>query len=65
MDFTRLRSIRQLAEAPGSPFSEPSLRWMVFRADQIGLSPAIVRVGSRLYLDLDAFATWLEEHRGK
>jgi hypothetical protein len=38
--------------------------WLIFNAEEIGLSPAIVRVGRRVYIDVDAFNVWLKERRG-
>ena len=58
----RLRSIKELA-SPNSPFSEASLRWMVFQAEQNGLGGAIVRVGRRVLIDVDAFDEWLASGR--
>ena len=64
MDFQKLRTVRQIAETSPA-FSEASLRWYLFNSKQNGLEAAVVRVGRRLYLDLDGFNRWLEEQRGK
>lgn len=60
-----LQTVAALAAA--SPFSENSLRWFVFNAATNGLADcdAIVRVGRRVYLDVDQFEVWIEaqQHR--
>lgn len=55
-----LKTVSQYADL--SPFSEPSLRWMIFQAKANGLqaSGALVRVGRRVYLDPDKFDAWID-----
>ena len=45
-----------------SPFSENQIRWWIFNAATNGLSAqdAIIRVGRRVYIDVDAFDRWIE-----
>ena len=58
-----LRTVAQLArELPA--FEERTLRWLIFHAEDNGLSPAIFRIGRRVYIDIDRFNRWLELHRG-
>ena len=58
-DLSRLKSVAQLArEVPA--FTESSLRWLIFNAKENGLESAIVRIGRRVYLDMDAFDRWLD-----
>lgn len=58
--------------------TESAWRNLIFRADPIvdrrtgmvlnpgnGLAPAIVRLGRKVLIDLDAFDTWVEQHRGQ
>lgn len=54
-----LKTVSQFAS--GSVWSEPQLRWMIFHAASNGLadSGAIVRVGRRVYIDVEAFDGWL------
>lgn len=55
-----LKSVRDLAA--GGPFTEPQIRWLVFMEAQNGLakSGAIVRVGRRVYIDVDKFEGWID-----
>jgi hypothetical protein len=34
-------------------------RWLIFNAEENGLERAIVRVGRRVLIDVDAFNEWL------
>jgi hypothetical protein len=58
-------TIAQLAANPDYPFTEPSLRWLVFNARTNGLAAAgaITRVGRRVYINLDACDCWLDGQR--
>ena len=51
------------ALAANTPFSEGQLRWWIFTAATNGLEAAnaIVRVGRRVYIDLDRFNDWIEQ----
>jgi hypothetical protein len=55
-----LKCVRDLANA--SPFSENTLRWMIFNAASNGhdAAGAVVRVGRRVYFDVDAFDRWID-----
>jgi len=73
----RLVTVKELANTPGySCFTEASLRHLIFNArnrlnsknESIpgnGLSEAgaIIRIGRRVVIDLNAFDIWLETHR--
>jgi hypothetical protein len=47
--------------ANSSPFTVAQVRWLIFNAGSNGLSDAdaIVRVGRRVYIDIDRFDDWL------
>lgn len=62
---TQRVTIAQLAAHPNYPFSEASLRWLVFNARSNGLSSAgaITRVGRRVYINLEAFERWLDSQQ--
>lgn len=49
------------AFAADQPFSEGSVRWWIFQAKENGLEEAgaIVRIGRRVYIDVNAFDAWL------
>ena len=50
------------AVAAAGPFTQNQLRWWIFCEGQNGLadSGAVVRVGRRVYLDVDAFDRWID-----
>lgn len=57
-----MRKLQTVADmAKSGPFSEASLRWMIFNEASNGLkdSGAIVRLGRRVYLDETGFDRWL------
>jgi hypothetical protein len=47
--------------AAASPFTEGQIRWFVFNARNNGLAAAdaVVRVGRRVYIDVDKFESWI------
>lgn len=57
----QLFTVRQFAEKVPA-FSEPSIRWMVFKSQENGLaeSGAILRRGRRVLIDADKFEAWLK-----
>ena len=60
MDHTRLQTVRQLATPA---LSEAALRAYIAEAQVNGLATAIVRVGGRVFLDIDRFNAWLDVRR--
>lgn len=62
MNSVRLRTVKQVAAACPA-FSVGSLRWHIFNAESNGLRVALVKVGGRVYIDLDRFEQWLETQR--
>ncbi len=63
MSAESLRTVAQLAEELPA-FDEAAIRRLIFNAENIGLAHAIVRIGRRVYIDIDAFNRWLDERRG-
>jgi hypothetical protein len=58
------RNLQTVASlAASSPFSEGQLRWWIFIASSNGLEAAgaVVRVGRRVYIDIDRFDDWIEQ----
>jgi hypothetical protein len=56
------RNLQPVAKvASDGPFTEPQLRWWIFKAADNGLNSAgaIVRVSRRVYIDIDAFERWI------
>ncbi len=44
-------------------FTEAMVRWWIFNADENGLNKSLIKIGSRVYIDLHAFDLWLETQR--
>lgn len=44
-------------------FTESTIRWWIFNASENGLNKSLIKVGGRVYVDLQAFDIWLEEQR--
>jgi len=64
MGAASLRSVAQLAdELPA--FDKSAIRRLIFNAEENGLAPAIVRVGRRVFIDIEAFNQWLDQRRGQ
>ena len=60
------RNIRTIAEvAREGPQTEPQLRWQVFNSASNGLDEysAVVRIGRRVYLDVDRYWEWVSSGR--
>jgi hypothetical protein len=56
------RELKTVADfAASQPFGEGSVRWWIFQAKENGLerAGAIVRIGRRVYIDVNAFDAWL------
>jgi len=61
---TKLLGVRELAADPSNPFTESQIRWWIFQRTQNGFEEVTVRLGRRIYIDLEALDQWLENHRG-
>ncbi len=62
------RNLKSVADfAASTPFSEASIRWHLFNANQNGLAAhkAVVRIGRRVYIDPDAFERWIDSQQPK
>lgn len=58
------RSLKTVAQfAADSPFTEAQVRWWIFNSASNGLQPAIVRIGRRVYIDVGAFASWVDRQQ--
>ncbi len=62
MNFENLRTVAQISD--GNPaLTENTLRWWIFNSKANGLDAALVRLGRRVYIDLDRFNAWIEAQR--
>lgn len=62
VDYRGLRTVKQLT-SEAKFITEHKLRWWIFHAEQNGLEVALVKIGGRIYIDLDEFNKWLERQR--
>ena len=46
-------------------FTEGSMRWLLFHRQQNGLQQAVMKVGRRVLIDVDAFFGWLPQQNGR
>lgn len=64
-EVRNLRTVKQLAAESAGSFTEPALRWLIFKANENGLEPALVRIGRRVRIDLERFNHWLGQQHGR
>lgn len=55
-----LKTVTAFAEQ--GPFTEAQIRWWIFNEATNGLRAhgAVIRIGRRVYIDTDAFDSWIE-----
>lgn len=46
-------------------FTQGSIRWLIFRAEENGLGTALVRIGRRVLIDVDEFFWWIKNRAPK
>lgn len=58
-----LKTVSQFASE--SPWTEAQLRWFIFNSGTNGMAAAgaVVRVGRRVFLDVDGFDRWVESQQ--
>ncbi len=59
-----LLTVSQVSEL-NPVFSEATLRWWIFNAEQMGFDCCIIRIGGRIYIDKTALEEWLNQHRAR
>ncbi len=59
-----LKTVKQLVEEYPGIFTEGSLRWMLFNAEQNGFDACVIRMGRRVLIDQHALRSWFAKHRG-
>ena len=42
-------------------FTQGGVRWLLFNREQNGLDNAVLKLGRRIFIDVDAFFAWLDE----
>ena len=63
MVHENLRTVKQIADSNPGVWTEASLRWLIFNAEQNGLARALVKCQRRVLIDLEEFNRWLESQR--
>ncbi|MBW8373620.1 DNA-binding protein [Stenotrophomonas sp.] len=60
-----LKSVSSFSES--SVFSQGQLRWWIFEASRNGMADhgVVVRVGRRVYIDIDAFERWIDSQQSQ
>lgn len=55
-----LKAVPQAVE--GTPFTQSQMRWWIFNERHNGLADhgVVVRIGRRVYIDMDAFGRWID-----
>jgi hypothetical protein len=46
-------------------FTEAKLRWLLFHREVNGLQRAVVKIGRRIFVDLDEFWAWVAKQNGR
>ena len=62
LDHQNLRIVAQLV-AETSWLTGGEIRWFLFHRETNALASTVVRIGRRLYIDLDKFQDWLAGQR--
>ena len=62
-DLKSLRTVKQLCVEYPHLFTEGALRWWIFNRQRNKFDRCIIRIGRRLYIDLEALKAWLAHHR--
>jgi hypothetical protein len=62
-----LQPVAKFAAESNGAFTEAQIRWWIHRAADNGLkrATAIIRIGRRVYIDVDAFDRWLSEQNSE
>jgi len=57
----RLSTVKNLPSLyPDANFTESSIRWLIFNANDNGFSSCVIRLGKKILIDLDKFEDYLD-----
>lgn len=56
-------SVKKLGEDPEWPFSEASLRYMLFHSKETGMEKAVKRIGKKILIHKGKLLEWLENYQ--
>lgn len=62
MDARDVLTVAQMEDL-NPAFTQSTLRWWIFNAEENGFGACLLRVRGRVYIDRIAFELWLEGHR--
>jgi hypothetical protein len=57
--FPQLRTVDQLCQEHPA-FTPGGIRWLLFHRHSNGLESAVVRVGRRVFIDVERFFAWVD-----
>lgn len=63
-ELRNLKTVKQLVQEYPGIFTEGSLRWTIFNAEQNGFDTCVIRMGRRVLIDQHALRRWFAKHRG-
>lgn len=60
--YRRIASVKNTPpKYPDSGLTESSIRWLIFNAKENGFERCIVRIGRRVFIDLDRFEDFMDQ----
>jgi len=62
MSAENIVTVSQLAER-NPAFAETTIRWWIANAEKNGFGICLIRIGGRVFIDMEKFEKWLENHR--
>ena len=62
MSFEDLKTVRQVAEL-NPAFSENGIRWLIFNRERNGFAQVVVKLGGRVFLDINKLNEWVEKNQ--
>ena len=60
LNLAKLRTLRQFADE-NPAFTNDYLHYLISRSAQNGIEACLVRIGAKLFLDVEAFTVWIQE----
>lgn len=54
---------KKVPEAYPGAFTESSIRYLIFNANNNGFARCLIRIGKKVLIDLDQMDSWLEQQR--
>lgn len=64
MNIEKVFTVKQMADVCPA-ITEGQLRWWIFHADKNGFGDVMIKIGGRVFIDSEAFGSWLAKHKNK